>query len=251
MHLLDCYAYANRWQARHPVEKAAFAGGLLALSMVLPVPGSLLILVVVSTAALAGARLPAGIYFRTLAIPMAFIAIGSLSLLPGLSLGGPGIRIYLATEQIPRMLSLLARGAAAASCLCFLGLTTPALDWLPLLRRLRIPAVIVDIMFVVYRLLFIFTERLASMLTAHDARLGYASMRNTFRSSGLIGANLLVLALKRARSMDMGMAARGFGTELPLLPPECRASRAVLAGIVLLWFLIALFALTMRKLAHV
>ena len=118
---------------------------------------------------------------------------------------------------------------------------------LPLLRRLRVPSVIVDIMFVVYRLLFILVERLAAMRTAHEARLGYASVRNTFRSSGLIGANLLVVALKRARGMEMGLASRGLAAEIPMLPLECKPSRAVLAVIVLVWVLVAVVGLAARR----
>jgi cobalt/nickel transport system permease protein len=247
MHLVDCYAYTNRWQRRHPAEKAAFAGGLLALSLILPVTGSLLILLTVSAATLAGARVPAGIYLRTLAIPVAFIAVGSLSLLLSVAPGPHGIHIGFAPDQAARALRLLGRSVAAASCLCFLGLTTPTLDWLPLLRRLRVPAVIVDIMFVVYRLVFILVERLAAMHTAHDARLGFASARNTFRSSGLIGANLLVAALKRARGMEMGMAARGFAAEIPMPPLECRPSRVVLAAVVLVWVVIAMAGFAVQR----
>ncbi|MBM4144420.1 MAG: cobalt ECF transporter T component CbiQ [Lentisphaerae bacterium] len=247
MHLIDCYAYTNRWQTRHPAEKAAFAGGLLALSLILPLAGSLVVLAVVSAVTLGGARVPPRVYLRTLAIPLVFIAVGSLSLLLSVSFGAQGVHVGLATDQMARATRLLGRAVAAASCLCFLGLTTPALDWLPLLRRLRVPSVIVDIMFVVYRLLFVFIERLAAMHTAHEARLGYASVRSTFRSSGLIGANLLVFALKRARGMEMGMAARGFGPEIPVLPLECKPSRAVMAAVVLVWLVVAVIGLAVQR----
>ncbi len=247
MHLIDCYSYPTRWQARHPVEKAAFAGGLLALSLVLPFAGSVVILLVVSAAALAGARVPWGIYLRALAIPMVFIAVGSLSLLLSVSIGEQGVHVGLAMDQVARASRLLGRAVAAASCLCFLGLTTPALDWLPLLRRCRVPPVIVDIMFIVHRLLFIFVERLAAMHTAHEARLGYASARNTFRSSGLIGANLLVSALKRARCMEMGMASRGFAAEIPVLPFECKPSKMVLGAVVLLWIVVAAIGFVVQR----
>ena len=247
IHLLECYTYTNRWQTRHPVEKAAFAGGLLVLSLILPLAGSILILLVVSAATLAGARVPWRIYLRTLAVPVVFIALGSLSLMISVSMGAHGLHLGLAGDQLARAVRLTGRAIAAASCLCFLGLTTPALDWLPLLRRLRVPSVIVDIMFVVYRLLFIFVERLAAMHTAHEARLGYASVRSTFRSSGLIGANLLVFALKRARCMEMGMAARGFDTEILMLPPDCKPSRTVLFVVALVWVVVAVIGLAGRR----
>jgi cobalt/nickel transport system permease protein len=180
------------------------------------------------------------IYLKVMAVPAAFIALGSLSLLFSLSTADHHIHVVYAGEQMPKVISLIARALAAASCLCFLGLTTPASDWFPMLRRLHVPQIIVDIMFLVHRFLFIFVDRLETMHMAHESRLGYTNMRSTLRSSGMIGANLLVTALKRARSMEMGMASRCFTGEMLILPYDKKPSKTVLFIITLVWLGIVL-----------
>lgn len=234
MHLIDCYAHSNRWRTRHPAEKAVFALGLLALSLVLPFPGPALILGVMIAASLAGARVPGDVYLRVMSVPALFIVAGSASLLVGVTPTAGGVRLTLGQDW-PRALHLMLRALAAAASLNFLALTTPSSEWLPLLRTLRVPGVVVDLMTVTYRLLFVFAERLAAMETAQAARLGYSSMRTTLRSSGTIGANLFVRALVRARRMEVGLASRGYQDEIVTLLPDRSPSPVVWVLILVVW----------------
>lgn len=250
MQLLDGQAHANRLRPRHPLEKLAFAGGLLALSLVLPLAGSLAILLAVSLATVVGARIRWGLYLRALSVPGAFIALGSLSLLFSVATGPHGWQLGLAGIPLASAVQVLARALAAAACLCFLGLTTPAMDWAPVLRQARVPAVMVDLLLIIYRCIFLLGERLTAMHTAQEARLGYASLRNTWRSSGLLGATLLVLALKRARGWERGLAARGFDAALPTPWLGAPPSGVVLAGIVLVWLLVTALGLALPRGAH-
>ena len=246
MHLIDCYAHSNRWRTRHPAEKAMFALGLLLLSLALPFPGPLIVLLVVVITALAGARVPGRVYLRVMAVPAAFIVVGSASLLIGVSTSAHGLRLTL--EHDPsRALNLMLRAFAAAACLNFLALTTPSSEWLPLLRKLRVPGAVVDLMTLMYRLLFVFSERLAAMETAQEGRLGYATARNAMRSSGLIGANLFVRALVRARRMEMGMAARCHSDDVLTLLPGRKASSSVLTFMVVLLGLVTVGTLAAKR----
>ena len=223
-----------------------FALGLLVLSLILPFPGSLIILLVVVMVALVGARVPWRVYLRVMAAPALFIAVGSASLLIGVSTGSGGLHLTL--ERDPsRALHLVLRALAAGACLNFLALTTPSSEWLPLLRQLRVPAVVVDLMTLIYRLLFVFAERLAAMETAQRGRLGYATARNTLRSSGLIGANLFVRALVRARRMELGLAARCHNGDIVTLLPGRKPSRAVLTFVAALWLAVAGGAFVTRR----
>jgi cobalt/nickel transport system permease protein len=246
MHLIDCYAHSNRWRTRHPAEKAMFALGLLAWSVILPFPGAVIILGVVVVAALAGARVPWRVYLRVMAIPAVFILVGSASLLVGVASEAGGWRLTL-EHDLSRAFHLMLRAFAAASCLNFLALTTPSSEWLPLLRQLRVPGVVVDLMTLMYRMLFIFSERLAAMETAQTGRLGYATARNALRSSGLIGANLFVRALVRARRMEVGMASRCYNNDVLTLLPDRKASRAVLLLIAGLWLLLVVAVFAFRR----
>jgi len=239
VHLMDCYAYTSRWRHRHPAEKAVFAGGLLLLSFFMPLAGLLLILLLVSVVALCAARIPASLYARVMAIPLAFILVGASSLLVTLSFQAGRLHVGLVTANLIPALVLTSRAMAAASCLIFFSLTTPTADWMPLLRKFRVPAVVVDLMMMTYRHLFVFAERLSSLQQAQAARLGNSSLRSRLRSTGLISANLFIRSLDRARRIDLGMEARCYDGEIPCLPFEHKPSIPVIIGALLLCLAVA------------
>lgn len=239
VHLMDCYAYTSRWRHRHPSEKALFAGGLLLLSFFLPLAGLLLILLTVSLVALLGARIPGSLYGKVMAIPMAFILIGASSLLVAVSFQSGHLHIGFAESGIMPALRLVARATAAASCLIFFSLTTPTADWMPLLRKLHVPAVVVDLMMMTYRLLFVFAERLSTLQQAQASRLGNVSLRSRIRTTGLIGANLFIRSLDRARRVELGMESRCYSGEIPCLPFEHKPSVPVLIGALLVCLTVA------------
>ncbi len=239
VHLMDCYAYTSRWRHRHPAEKALFAGGLLLLSFFMPLAGLLLILLLISLVALLGARIPSSLYGRVMAIPMAFILIGASSLLITVSIQSGHLNIGFSQSGVMPAIRLVARATAAASCLIFFSLTTPTADWMPLLRKLRVPAVVVDLMMMTYRLLFVFAERLSTLQQAQAARLGNVSLRSRIRTTGLIGANLFIRSLDRARRIELGMESRCYNGELPFLPFEHKPSIPVLVGALLLCLAVA------------
>ena len=251
VHLIDCYAYTSRWRHRHPAEKAIFAGGLLALSFFLPLAGLLVVLSVITLVALAGARIPARIFGRVMSLPLVFILIGAGSLLVSVSFGGGHFHIRYAPEGWLPAIQLSARALAAASCMIFFALTTPAADWLPLLRTAHVPAVIVDLMAMIYRLLFVFAERLSTLQQAQAARLGNRSLRSMTRTSGLIGANLFIQSLDRAQWIVRGMEARCYRGDIPFLPFERKPSFPVIVGAIVACLAVAGIGLLTRGWPHV
>lgn len=239
VHLMDCYAYTSRWRHRHPAEKALFAGGLLLLSFFLPLANQLLILLLVSLVSLIGARIPGSLYGRVMAIPLAFILIGASSLLVSLSFQSGHLHVGFEPAGIMPAVTLLTRAMAAASCLIFFSLTTPTADWIPQLRKLHVPAVVVDLMLMTYRLLFVFAERLSSLQQAQAARLGTLTFRSRIRTTGLIGATLFIRSLDRARRIELGMESRCYNDAVPFLPFENKPSIPILIGVLLLCLAVA------------
>ncbi len=246
MHVLEPCSGSPWLRQRHPYEKFAFSGGLLLLCLVLPPPSPLLVLLASSVVARVAARIPFLAWLKILLIPAGFILAGVIPLLVSLTRGPSGIVLAWAPGQIIPTLHIAMRALAAAASLGLLAITTPPSEWLPLLRQARIPTVVADMMLVVYRLIFVIAAKFQSMRTAQEARLGYAGVANAFRSSGLVGANLLVFALKRSQAMEYGLSARGFGESLPDLPPEQTLSPSILLGILLLHVVLGVFTWGLR-----
>lgn len=226
MHLIDCYAHANRWRKRLPGEKLCLSLGLLALALILPWSGELAVLAVATLAAVAGAGIPPAIWLKVLAIPAVFLVPSAALLTVGVEHAPGGLwRIFMAWDRVGPAAAILLRAFSAAACLNLLAMTTPAYEWVPILRRWRVPGVVLDTMLLVYRMFFLLVERLDVMLTAQASRLGYSNRRRAMRSYGLLAACLLTHAMDRAARMDVCLGARGFNGELPVLPCDADPSR--------------------------
>lgn len=234
MHLIDYCANTNRWRGRHPAEKLLLAGGMLLLSLFLPpFPGCVFVLAVMAGATLAGAGVPVRIYLRVCAVPLGFLLAGAISLMVSVHIGGKGgLHFSASHESVLAAVRVTLRSIAAVSCLFFLALTTPMAELLIVLRRMGLPATIVDLMSLTYRFVFLFVETLQTMTRAQASRLGYGALRQAYRSLALLTVSFLGRVLDRVRRLETGLAARGYQGELRILSEPCQPKWRVLAAIV-------------------
>lgn len=220
MQAIDHHAWTNRWRDRHPAEKLVPAGSLLLLSLVTPpLTTGPLILAGTALATVPGAGVPLRTLLQVLATPAAFLLAGVPFLALSVSFSG-GFSLQLSSTGLHMALETTVRALAAVSCLAFLTLTTPLADLVPLLRRVGVPAAIIELVLLVYRLIFLFAERALTGRQAQVARLGYARLDRAIYSMGLLAGNLFQRALIQARRMELGLAARGYAGELRVLRAE-------------------------------
>ncbi|MCB1824363.1 MAG: cobalt ECF transporter T component CbiQ [Candidatus Competibacteraceae bacterium] len=220
MRAIDHHAWSNRWRDWHPAEKLLPAGGLLLLTLVLPpLSSGPLVLAGVAWATVRGAGVPARALLQVLAAPAAFLAMGAPFLAVSISFAD-GFHWQWSPEGWRLALETTVRALAAVSCLAFLTLTTPLTDLIALLRRLGVPAGLVELIQLVYRLIFVFAERALTGQRAQTARLGYVRFDRGLRSVGGLAGNLFQRALHQARRMEIGLAARGYTGELRVLGSE-------------------------------
>lgn len=121
--------------------------------------------------------------------------------------------------DIYKAANLVLRALGAASAMNFLALTTPLVDLVDLLRRLRFSPILIDLMTVMYRFIFVLLDSLNRMYMAQDSRLGYSSYWRGMSSAGLLGSRLFVDAFQRSRRLQTALDARGYeGGHLQVLP---------------------------------
>ena len=136
------------------------------------------------------------------------------------------------------------RSIAAISCLLFLALTTPMASLLILLRRMRVPAGVVDLMSLTYRFLFLFMETLQVMTRAQASRLGYGTLRRAYRSLAMLTVSFFGRVLDRVRRLETGLASRVRRRDAGARPergPQC----LVLVGIAALEILVVILSLSL------
>jgi cobalt/nickel transport system permease protein len=170
-------------------------------------------------ATVGGAGVPWKTLLSVLAAPAAFLLAG----IPFLAVSvdfADGFDLHLSSDGLWLALTTTIRALAAMSCLAFLILTTPLTDWIAPLRRVGVPSGVVELILLIYRLIFVFVERALTGRQAQTARLGYSRVDRSVRSLGLLAGNLFQRALEQARRLEIGLMARGYTGELRVLAPK-------------------------------
>ena len=188
-----------------------------------PTPASaLLVALLLAGVACLGAGVAPALYLRAAAPAVGFLGLSGLTLLLAID---SDFSWRWAPGAWPRVAALTARSLAALAALLGLVLPTPLPDLSGLLRRLRCPALLLDLMVLCYRMLFVFSAALHDTATAQRARLGYASPRLARRSLGLLAANLTLQVWHRAQGLHRAALARNGDGALRLLSPEFAHAR--------------------------
>ncbi len=238
MHVIDRHAYANRGRDVDPAQKGVLVLLVLSLCLLLdrPVVGFLACGWMWALATF-WAGLPPGVFGRLLFGEAAFLLFAvlgvavSVSLAPAPPLGwmvqvGP-LAFGTSHASLDLALRLATRALGGVAALNFLILTTPFIDIVELLRRMRTPALLIDIVTLTYRFIFVLLESLDRMHNAQDSRLGYSSFRNSMASLGVLGSRLFIDAYHRSKRMQIALESRGSSGDLRVLSISYRTDQAL------------------------
>ncbi len=154
-------------------------------------------------------RVRPGDYLRCMGIPLVFLLCS-------------GIGLLLTVRDAMQALQVTLRALASVSALYFLVLTTSVGGILSVLRRCHVPKLLTELMYLMYRYIFLLTDVCRTMYMAACGRLGYRDYRTALRTFGGVGSNLLVISMKRAEACYRAMESRCYTGELRFLEREGR-----------------------------
>lgn len=185
--------------------------------------------------------IPLGRYLRLLRIPLIFVLLGTVTILVNISavpmdaFAVPFGSCYLtgSREGLLSGIRLILSAMACVSCLYFFSLSTPMTDFLVLLKRMYCPLLLLDLMFLMYRFIFILLDTAAAIRTAQDSRLGNRDYRTSLRSFGQLGAALFLRSMKRSSALFDAMESRCYDGTIPVLAERCPAKRKEVAALIL------------------
>lgn len=222
---IETLAYGSRWRHVSPAAKAVFAVAGLAAAYAAPTPEVALgLAVLLAGITCLGAGVPLRAYARLFLPALVFLLLSTLPLL--LAVDPAAVWPWRwAPEAGPQVAALLARALAALAALFCLILTTPLPDLLGLLRRLRCPEALLDLMVLCYRMLFVFAAALEATATAQRARLGYGAPGPARRALAALLANLVLQIWQRAQALHLAAQARCGEGSLRFLPPSFAHAR--------------------------
>lgn len=233
---IDHIAWASPWRARSVRDKAVLSLGLLLAAVALPpLPGSVMV-AGVGLAILLG---PIGMTWPQLGrigwVPAASILIGVATVALSISIEG-GLHVQVTEAGLRQAGGLALRAAAATLAMLVLACSTPVVDLFSALSKARVPAILIEVAALIYRLTAGLLESAAAIQAAQVARLGYASRPAAMRSASLAAGTLFLRSWSRAQRLEDGLAGRGYTDNLRTLEPRRVRSATFLA---LTWALLA------------
>ncbi|MEO6862485.1 MAG: cobalt ECF transporter T component CbiQ [Microcoleus sp.] len=230
-HQIDSLAYTNRLRGLPPAHKLSFAIALLILSLVSHAAVQLSIALWLTIWIVVYAGIPAKLYLQLLWLPLVFL----LTSLPAFAIGavagdripeiqwdiwqGWGISIgtfylYVSRTGIYQVSLLFARAFASTSCMYFILLTVPFTEILQILRQLRCPELVTELLLLMYRFIFSLLAIADELWTAQNSRCGYRTWKRGMHSLGILIGQLLLRTLENYRQVSLTLASRGFNGEL-------------------------------------
>ncbi|WP_405667117.1 cobalt ECF transporter T component CbiQ [Streptomyces sp. NBC_01166] len=243
---IDAAAHSSRWRRRHPVDKAVLGLGLTVLAISLPPwPGAALILLTAVAVLLGPAGVPARQLWRAYRVPLGFCVTGAATLL--VQVGGPEGLVTLADGGPVRAGELLLRTSAASLGVLLFAFTTPMSDLLPRLVKAGVPAPVVDVALVTYRMSFLLLDAVRRIREAQAARLGHTTRAAAWRSLAGLGATAFIRAFDRAARLQAGLAGRGYDGTLRVLVPDARVSGRFVAVSVTLLAALTVLTLVLER----
>lgn len=227
---IDTSANLNRWRKKSLAEKALLAVGMLLIAVCIPSwIDDLVVAAIMIAATVGGARVPFSLWWKAMTAPISFLFLGVLTLI--FQVHAFPFFIGLAPNGLELAWKLGVRAFAGLCCLLFLALTTPAADLTGGLRKIGVPAEIVEMALLMYRFVFLLTDTAEAMNAAQAARLGHVTYKMHMKSLSLLIVNLMPRAFSRAQALEIGLAARGWRGELRVLSPVRPASPAWIGAI--------------------
>ena len=160
------------------------------------------------------------VFLRSLvALPFILIALPTVFTKPGAPLYELPLGLFTLTataEGIEFFASVLTKSWTSVTAAVLLTSTTPPLRLLAALRALRLPAILVAVVMLMYRYLFVLVDEAQRMLRARAARsaaIGPGSGGTVVwraKSAGGMAGSLFIRTLDRGERIYMAMLARGY-----------------------------------------
>ena len=153
--------------------------------------------------------------------------------------------IYTTDENIKKSCILFWRALSGVSSMYMLALSTPLNEIIYVIKKVRTPQIIIELMYLVYRFIFIMRDSYKSMRKSIESRLGFRDYRISLLSFGKIISNILIISLRKSNSFYDSMESRGYKGEIRFFIKEKGINKKAIIGMGLsIIYLIVLYIFT-------
>lgn len=233
MIVIDKLCYYSKLRYVNAGEKFAYAMATLIFCLVSrSIVIALLVLAVNGILNVKTGGIPLSRYKTLMAVPLAFLFLSTIAIIINISktpLDAFAIPVgsYYITGSYSSILygiQLILTALASVSCLYFLSLNTPMTDIILVLRRLRCPLLIQELMLLIYRFIFVLLDIASAITTSQNSRLGNKDYKTSIKSFGSMISVLFIRAMKKSNALYDAMEARCYDGTIRVLtenyPPK-------------------------------
>lgn len=220
---IDCFAQNSKLNAYHPALKMCVAVGYIFLSIAAnSLLVSVFLMVTMTALTIYTGRMSLHHYVSIFMIPITFILLSALAILLEISPHPFGVlnisvgQWYFCVTQASQTKALLmiCKAFGAVSCLYMLCLSTPMYQIINVLRRAKLPKVVVELMYLIYRYIFVLLETQNHMRNAAESRLGYRNYHTSIKTMLNSSMNLLFLSFRRSSDCFAAMESRCYDGDI-------------------------------------
>ncbi len=163
-------------------------------------------------------RIPFGKLLKMLSLPFGFILLGVLPLLiekatPQSLFSWQGWGI--SRNGVQATFFILGRSFALTAAMYWFILVVSVQELVYLFRKIKLPAVFIDIVLLVYRNIFLLLGVSEQIRQTQTCRMGYNGMQNSYRSLVTLLGQTLVISYHRADRQYNSIMTRGYQSEWP------------------------------------
>lgn len=226
MLIIDRFAYTNKFSNSNPYVKTAASLALIVLSITNSNIYVLCAMIagIVSTT-IFGAGIPEKSYAKMIAAPAVYLIISIFAIIFTFGFSDVvnsenfvylkqfrflNFYIGLAEGSVRNGLTLGLRSLSGISGMYFLILTTPCSQQIRVMKKIRLPAVFIELYVLTYRFIAIFFEEAILIHTAQKMRFGYNSYKNSMNSLAVLIKILFVRIMTRFKDMESILEIRHF-----------------------------------------
>ena len=254
MIVIDKLCYNSRLRYVNAGEKFIFAVlTLLACVISRSIAVACIVLAVTGILTVKKGGIPFPRYLHFMTVPLVFLFFSTLAIVLNFSRTPLDLfawkigSVWLTGSRASLLyaIQLILTALASVSCLYFLSFNTPMPDILNVLRVMRCPRIIIELMLLIYRYIFVLLEIASNLRTAQNSRLGNKDYRTSLKSFGALASALFIRAIKKSNALYDAMESRCYDGTIRVLNETYPPAGKEIAAIVL--FELALYAFLLAE----
>lgn len=226
MLIIDRFAYTNRLSGANPYIKVLLSVLLIFISIINSnVYAALAIAAGVMTLTVFYAGIPAAAYMKMVIPPFIYLLISILTIILvfGSSRNIPdadyiymkvfnhaGLFMGITKASIKNGFIIGLRSVCGIVSMYFLILTTPCTQQIKVMKKIRIPAVFIELYVLTYRFIAVFFEEAIQIHSAQKMKFGYINYRNSMKSLAILVKILYIRMMIRFKDMESILEIKHF-----------------------------------------